>query len=506
MSAKELVFEGDARAHALAGAQALASAVGVTLGPRGRNVIIEKSWGAPKVTKDGVTVAKEIELPDRFENMGAQVIREAAARTADEAGDGTTTATVLAEAVLREGTRLVAAGHDPAGLKRGIDAATRAVARRLGELSRPVSGTDEVAKVGTLSANGDETIGRLLADALDRVGLDGVITIEEGKGRETTLEVVEGMQLDRGYLSSYFVTDPERMEAVLEDAYVLLHDKKLSSMAALVPLLERVARSGRPLLVVAEDVEGEALATLVVNRLRGTMTCCAVKAPGFGDRRKEMLTDLATLTGGTVVSAETGMDLETVGLEVLGRAGRVTVTKDHTTVVHGAGDRAAIDGRVATIRAQIDETTSDYDREKLQERLAKLAGGVAVIEVGAATEVEMKERKDRVDDAMHATRAAVEEGIVPGGGVALVRAQSAVDALTLEGAEAVGASIVRRALEEPLRRIVRNAGGDGSVVVDRVRAGEAGFGYDAATGELRDLYEAGVIDPTKVVRAAVRNA
>ncbi len=506
MAAKAILYDRDAQERILRGVHTLANAVKVTLGPKGRNVVIEKSWGAPKVTKDGVSVAKEIELADKFENMGAQMVREVASKTGDVAGDGTTTATVLAQAIYREGARIVAAGHDRMELKRGVDKAVEAVVAELGKLSKSIERPDEIRQVGTLSANGDDTVGRLLAEAFEKVGKDGVITVEENKGMETTLEVVEGMQFDRGYLSPYFVTDAERMEAVLEDAYILFHEKKISSMRDLVPLLEAIAKSGKPLLIVAEDVEGEALATLVVNRLRGTLRCAAVKAPGFGDRRKEMLVDMATLTGGQVVSEELGMELEKVGLEQLGRASKVHITKDDTTIVGGAGDEAKVQGRIQTIRRQIEETTSDYDREKLEERLAKLAGGVAVIKVGAATEVEMKERKDRVDDALHATRAAVEEGIVPGGGVAFIRAQHVLDALEVSEAQRVGVRIVRRALEEPLRIIAQNAGHEGSVVVDNVRSASGAFGFDAATEEYGDLVQLGVIDPTKVVRSALMNA
>jgi chaperonin GroEL len=506
MAAKAILFDRHAQERILRGVHTLANAVKVTLGPKGRNVVIEKSWGAPKVTKDGVTVAKEIELADKFENMGAQMVREVASKTNDVAGDGTTTATVLAQAIYREGARMVAAGHDRMELKRGIDRAVDAVVEQLGELSRSVDRREEIEQVGRISANGDETVGRFLADAMEKVGNDGVITVEENKGMETTLEVVEGMQFDRGYLSPYFVTDSERMEAVLEDPYILFHEKKISNMRDLVPLLEAVAKSGKPLLIVAEDVDGEALATLVVNRLRGTFQCAAVKAPGFGDRRKEMLRDMATLTGGQVVSEELGMELDKVTLSDLGRAERVRITKDDTTLVGGRGEQSAIEGRVQTIRRQIEETSSDYDREKLEERLAKLAGGVAVIKVGAATEVEMKERKDRVDDALHATRAAVEEGIVPGGGVALVRGQRALEGLELSAGQRVGADIVRRALEEPLRMIASNAGREPSVVVERVREGSGAFGFDAASEQFGDLVERGVIDPTKVVRSALQNA
>ncbi len=506
MSAKEILFSTDAQRRILHGVNTLADAVKVTLGPKGRNVVLDKSWGAPKVTKDGVTVAKEIELEDKFENLGAQMVKEVASKTADMAGDGTTTATVLAQAIYREGSRMVAAGHNPMSLKRGIDKAVDACVEELRRLSKPVKDSTEIAQVGTISANGDEAIGRMLADAMDKVGKEGVITIEEAKGMETTVEVVEGMQFDRGYLSPYFVTDPDRMECVLEDPYVLLFEKKISNMRDLLPLLESVAKSQRPLLIIAEDVEGEALATLVVNKLRGTLHIAAVKAPGFGDRRKEMLKDIATLTGGQVIAEELGRKLESASLADLGQAKRVRIDKDHTTIIDGRGDEKAIAGRADAIRRQIEDTTSDYDREKLEERLAKLAGGVAVVKVGAATEVEMKERKDRVDDALHATRAAAEEGIVPGGGVALVRMQRALDGLELSDDEAVGASIIRRALEEPLRMIARNAGHDGSVVVDKVRTGKGAFGFNAATERYGDLLSWGVIDPTKVVRCALQHA
>ncbi|HEY8427674.1 MAG TPA: chaperonin GroEL [Sandaracinaceae bacterium] len=506
MAAKAILYDRDAQERILRGVHTLANAVKVTLGPKGRNVVIEKSWGAPKVTKDGVSVAKEIELADKFENMGAQMVREVASKTGDVAGDGTTTATVLAQAIYREGARMVAAGHHRMDIKRGIDKAVEAVVAELAKLSKSIERPEEIRQVGTLSANGDDTIGKLLAEAMEKVGKDGVITVEENKGMETTLEVVEGMQFDRGYLSPYFVTDSERMEAVLEDPYILFHEKKISSMRDLIPLLEAIAKSGKPLLIVAEDVEGEALATLVVNRLRGTLQCAAVKAPGFGDRRKEMLVDMATLTGGQVVSEELGMQLEKVTLDLLGRATKVHITKEDTTIVGGKGDKAKVEGRIQTIRRQIEETTSDYDREKLQERLAKLSGGVAVIKVGAATEVEMKERKDRVDDALHATRAAVEEGIVPGGGVALIRAQHVLDKLEVTDGERVGVNIVKRALEEPLRVIAQNAGHEGSVVVENVRNGSGAFGFDASTEEYGDLVQRGVIDPTKVVRSALQNA
>jgi chaperonin GroEL len=506
MSAKEFSYDSDARAGILRGVDMLANAVKVTLGPKGRNVVLEKSFGAPRVTKDGVSVAKEVELEDRLENMGAQMVKEVASKTADMAGDGTTTATVLAQAIVREGSRIVAAGHNPMELKRGIDRATQALLDELKKLARPIQESREIEQVGTISANGDAAVGKMLAEAMEKVGKEGVITVEEAKSMESSLDVVEGMQFDRGYLSPYFVTDAERMEAVLEEPYILFCEKKISSMRDLVPLLENVARANKPLLLVAEDVEGEALATLVVNRLRGTLSAAAVKAPGFGDRRKEMLRDMAVLTGGEVISEELGHKLDQVKLEQLGRAKRVDIGKDHTTIVGGLGKKEDIEGRVRTIRQQIEVTTSDYDREKLQERLAKLSGGVAVIKVGAATEVELKERKDRVDDALHATRAAVEEGVVPGGGVALVRAQHVLDTLSLRDEEKVGASIVRRAIEEPLRTIAANAGREGSVVVEKVRAGKGGFGYNAARDAYEDLIAAGVIDPTKVVRCALQNA
>jgi chaperonin GroEL len=500
-----VLFSADARAKVLRGVNILADAVTVTLGPRGRNVVLEKSWGAPTVTKDGVTVAKEIELADKFENMGAQMVKEVASKTSDVAGDGTTTATVLARALFTEGAKLVAAGHDPMSLKRGIDRAVAAVVEELKKLSKSTKGKDEIAQVGIVSANGDRTIGDLIAEAMEKVGKEGVITVEEAKSLDTQLEVVEGMQFDRGYLSPYFVTDPDRMEAVLEDAYILIHEKRISAMKDLLPLLEQVARSGKPLLVIAEEIEGEALATLVVNKIRGTFACCAVKAPGFGDRRKAMLEDIAILSGGRLIAEELGMKLESVTLKELGRCKRIVVDKDNTTLIDGAGKKADIEGRIKQIRAQIEETTSDYDREKLQERLAKLVGGVAVIRVGAATEIEMKEKKARVEDAMHATRAAVEEGIVAGGGVALLRARSALGALELDEEQA-GVNIVRRALEEPLRWIARNAGQEGSVVLEKVREAKGAFGFNAATEEYEDLIKAGIIDPTKVVRTALQNA
>jgi len=506
MAAKLVRFGEDARAKVIRGINILADAVIVTLGPRGRNVVMEKSWGAPTVSKDGVTVAKEIELADRFENMGAQMVKEVASKTSDVAGDGTTTATVLARAIFTEGAKMVAAGHHPMGLKRGIDKAVPVVIESLKKVSKETKGRDEIAQVGTVSANGDRTIGDMIAEAMEKVGKEGVITVEEAKGLETQLDVVEGMQFDRGYLSPYFVTDPDRMEAVLEDAYILIHEKKISAMKDLLPLLEQVARSGKPLLVIAEEVEGEALATLVVNKIRGTFSCCSVKAPGFGDRRKAMLEDIAILSGGRLIAEELGLKLENVGLKDLGRCKRVVVDKDNTTLIDGAGKRSDIEGRIKQIRAQIEDTTSDYDREKLQERLAKLVGGVAVIRVGAATEIEMKEKKARVEDAMHATRAAVEEGIVPGGGVALLRAQSALDGLKLSEEEMAGVRIIRQALVEPLRWIARNAGADGSVVLEKVREGKGAFGFNAATETYEDLLKAGIIDPTKVVRTALQNA
>ena len=506
--AKEIRFDQEARNKLLAGVDKLANAVRVTLGPKGRNVVIEKSWGSPTVTKDGVTVAKEIELEDKFENMGAQMVKEVASKTSDVAGDGTTTATVLAQAIFREGSKLVSAGMGPMELKRGIDKAVAAVSEDLAQLSKPTRDSEEIAKVGTVSANGDETIGKMLAEAMEKVGKEGVITVEEAKGMESVLEVVEGMQFDRGYLSPYFVTDSERMETVLEDALILLSEKKISNMKDLLPVLEQVARQGKPLLIVSEDIEGEALATLVVNKLRGTLNVAAVKAPGFGDRRKAMLQDMAVLTGGQVISEDLGLKLENATLKDLGKAKRITIDKDNTTIVDGAGAKKAIEGRIQEIKGQIEVTTSDYDREKLQERLAKLAGGVAVIKVGAATETEMKERKARVEDALHATRAAVEEGIVPGGGVALLRGQKALEGLAegLGQEQAAGVSIVRRAVEEPLRRIAENAGIEGSIVVDKVKQAKGGHGFNAATESYEDLVKAGVIDPTKVVRAALQNA
>ncbi len=506
MAAKEIVYTEAARNLILAGVNALADAVKVTLGPKGRNVVIEKSFGSPTVTKDGVTVAKEIELENRFENMGAQMVREVASKTSDVAGDGTTTATVLAQAIYREGSKLVAAGHNPMEIKRGIDKAVEAIVESLKKMSKPTKDPKEIAQVGTISANGDETIGKLLAEAMEKVGKEGVITVEEAKTADTTLEVVEGMQFDRGYLSPYFVTDPERMEVVLEDAYLLISEKKISNMKDLLPVLEAIARQQRPLLIIAEDIEGEALATLVVNKLRGTLACAAVKAPGFGDRRKEMLKDIATLTGGQVIAEELGLKLENVTVTDLGRAKRVAIDKDNTTIVGGEGKKDKIKGRIAEIRGQIENTTSDYDREKLQERLAKLVGGVAVVKVGAATETEMKEKKARVEDALYATRAAVDEGIVPGGGVALLRAQKVLEKLEVPDEQRFGVQIIRRSIEEPLRQIVANAGEEGSIVVNKVREGKGSYGYNAATNEYGDLIDMGVIDPTKVVRSALQNA
>jgi chaperonin GroEL len=506
MSAKEVVYTEQARHLILAGVNALADAVKVTLGPKGRNVVIEKSYGAPTITKDGVTVAKEIELENRFENMGAQMVREVASKTSDVAGDGTTTATVLAQAIYREGSKLVAAGHNPMEIKRGIDKAVDSVVESLKKTSKPTKDPKEIAQVGAISANGDKDIGDKLAEAMEKVGKEGVITVEESKTAETTLEVVEGMQFDRGYHSPYFVTDPERMEAVLEDVYVLICEKKISNMKDLLPLLEAIAKQQKPLLIIAEDIEGEALATLVVNKLRGTLNCAAVKAPGFGDRRKEMLKDIATLTGGQVISEELGLKLENVTISDLGRAKRVSMDKDNTTIVDGAGIKDKIKGRIAEIRTQIEATTSDYDKEKLQERLAKLVGGVAVVKVGAATETEMKEKKARVEDALHATRAAIEEGIVAGGGVALIRAQQSLDNLKVSDEQKFGVSIIRRALEEPMRLIVQNAGLEGSIVVNKVKEGEADFGYNAATDAYGNLIAMGVIDPVKVVRTALQNA
>src|SRR5687768_695350 len=508
MAAKELHFNVDARAALKRGVDQLAEAVKVTLGPKGRNVVIDKKFGAPTVTKDGVTVAKEIELSDALENMGAQMVKEVATKTSDLAGDGTTTATVLAQAIFREGLKNVTAGVNPMALKRGIDKAVTAVVDELKKISVPTKGKKEIAQVGAISANSDKEIGDLIAEAMEKVGKDGVITVEEAKGLETTLETVDGMQFDRGYLSPYFVTDPDKMEAIIEDALILIHDKKISSMKDLLPILEKVAQMGKPLLIIAEDVEGEALATLVVNKLRGTLRVCAVKAPGFGDRRKAMLQDVAVLTNGQVISEEVGFKLENAVITDLGSAKRIVVDKDNTTLIDGAGDTEKIQGRVKEIRTTIEKSTSDYDKEKLQERLAKLAGGVAVINVGAATESEMKEKKARVEDALHATRAAVEEGIVPGGGVAFVRAQKALKSLKLDDAdEQIGVGIVSRAIEEPIRMIVQNAGGEGSIVVEKVRnSKDANYGYNALTDEYENLVEAGVIDPTKVTRTALQNA
>src|SRR5678810_1114821 len=503
--AKQVVHGEDSRAAILRGINQLADAVKITLGPKGRNVVIDKKFGSPTITKDGVTVAKEIELKDSLENMGAQMVREVASKTSDVAGDGTTTATVLAQAIFREGVKTVAAGANPMALKRGIDKAVERATEEIQRLSKPVKG-DAISQVGTVSANGDVTIGNIIAEAMDKVGKDGVITVEESKTMETSLEVVEGMQFDRGYLSPYFVTDPERMEAALENPLILIHEKKISSMKDLLPLLEQVAKMGKPMLIIAEDVEGEALATLVVNKLRGTLNIAAVKAPGFGDRRKAMLEDIAILTGGKVISEDLGIKLESVKLEDLGRAKKITIDKDNTTIVEGVGKQSDLEGRVKTLRAQLEDTTSDYDREKLQERLAKLVGGVAVVKVGAATESEMKEKKARVEDALHATRAAVEEGIVPGGGVALIRSLSSLDSLKFDDDRQYGVNLIRRAIEEPMRQIASNAGVDGSIVVDKVRNGKGSFGFNAATEEYEDLVKAGVIDPTKVVRAALQNA
>jgi chaperonin GroEL len=506
MAAKLVRFSQEAREKILKGVNVLADAVTVTLGPKGRNVVLEKSFGAPTVTKDGVTVAKEIELEDKFENMGAQMVKEVASKTSDVAGDGTTTATVLARSIYTEGLKMVAAGHDQMSIKRGINRAVEAITAELKNLSKPTKDRKEIAQVGTISANNDSTIGDIIAEAMEKVGKEGVITVEEAKGLDTTLEVVEGMQFDRGYLSPYFVTDPERMEAKIDDAYVLIHEKKISSMKDLLPILEAIAKTGKPFILIAEDVEGEALATLVVNKIRGTLAATAVKAPGFGDRRKAMLEDIAILTGGKVIAEELGIKLESVTLADLGRAKRIVVDKDNTTVIDGAGKKADIEGRIKQIRAQIEETTSDYDREKLQERLAKLVGGVAVIRVGAATEMEMKEKKARVEDALHATRAAVEEGVVPGGGVALIRASAVLDGLRGGEEEKSGINIIKRAIEDPARWIASNAGWEGSVVVDKIRSNKGSFGFNAASEEFEDLMKAGIIDPTKVVRSALQNA
>ncbi|HEX7503685.1 MAG TPA: chaperonin GroEL [Syntrophales bacterium] len=506
MGAKILQYDEVARKSILDGVNALADAVKVTLGPKGRNVIIDKSFGSPVVTKDGVTVAKEIELEDKFENMGAQMVREVASRTSDVAGDGTTTATILAQAIYREGAKTVAAGSNPMDIKRGIDKAVETVIEELRKISKPTKDQKEIAQVGTISANNDESIGNIIAEAMGKVGKEGVITVEEAKGLQTELEVVEGMQFDRGYVSPYFVTNPEKMEVAFDDAYILIYDKKISGMKDLLPVLESAARSGKPLVIIAEEIEGEALATLVVNKIRGTLQVAAVKAPGFGDRRKAMLEDIAILTGGKVISEDMGMKLENATLQDLGKARKLTIDKDNTTIIDGAGARADLEGRVKQIRAQIDETTSDYDREKLQERLAKLVGGVALIRVGAATETEMKEKKARVEDALNATRAAVEEGIVPGGGVAYIRTIPALEKLVLEGDQQVGVNIVKKALEEPLRMIAANAGMEGSIVVEKVKEKKGPFGFNAATEEYEDLVKAGVIDPTKVTRSALQNA
>ncbi|HME05488.1 MAG TPA: chaperonin GroEL, partial [Bryobacteraceae bacterium] len=508
MAAKQIVYSENSRQAILRGVNQLADAVKVTLGPKGRNVILEKKFGGPTITKDGVTVAKEIELKDPLENMGAQMVREVASKTSDTAGDGTTTATILAQAIFREGVKSVAAGANPMALKRGIERAVEIVTEEVKKFSKPVNDNATIAQVGTISANGDTTIGKIIAEAMQKVGKDGVITVEESKTMVTELQTVDGMQFDRGYLSPYFISDPDRMEAVLEDPYILIHEKKISNMKDLLPLLEQIARAGKPLLIIAEEVEGEALATLVVNKLRGTLNACAVKAPGFGDRRKAMLEDIGVLTGGKAIMEETGIKLEGVRLEDLGRAKRVTVDKDNTTIVDGGGQQKSIEGRIKQLRAQIDDTTSDYDREKLQERLAKLAGGVAVIKVGAATETEMKEKKARVEDALHATRAAVEEGIVPGGGVALLRASKALEGLEKDHSdESIGVQIIHRACEEPVRQIVGNAGYEGAIVIEKIKANnDPNFGFNAQTTVYEDLVKAGVIDPTKVTRSALQNA
>jgi chaperonin GroEL len=506
MGAKLLKYDEDARKSILKGVNTLADAVKITLGPKGRNVILDRSYGAPTVTKDGVTVAKEIELEDKFENMGAQMVKEVASKTSDVAGDGTTTATILAQAIFREGAKSVAAGSNPMDVKRGIDKAVDVVVKELKKMSKPTKDAKEIAQVGTISANNDEAIGAIIAEAMEKVGKEGVITVEEAKGLETELEIVEGMQFDRGYLSPYFVTNAEKMEVELEDCLILIYEKKISSMKDLLPILEQIAKMGKPLLIISEDIEGEALATLVVNKIRGTLHVAAVKAPGFGDRRKAMLEDIAILTGGKMISEDMGYKLENVKLEDLGRAKRITIDKDNTTIIDGAGNRASLEGRVKQIRAQVDETTSDYDREKLQERLAKLVGGVAVIKVGAATETEMKEKKARVEDALNATRAAVEEGIVPGGGVAYLRTLPALDRMKLEGDEQVGVRIVKKALEEPLKMIANNAGMEGSIVVEKVKEKKGAYGFNARTDKYEDMISAGVIDPTKVTRFALQNA
>jgi chaperonin GroEL len=506
MASKEIKYSSDAREKIMAGVNTLANAVKITLGPKGRNVLIDKSWGSPKTTKDGVTVAKEIELEDKFENMGAQMVKEVASKTSDVAGDGTTTATILAQAIYREGSKLLASGANPMAIKRGLDKAVETVVEELKRLSKPTKEKIEIAQVGTISANNDSGIGNVIAEAMEKVGKEGVITVEEAKSMETTLEIVEGMQFDRGYLSPYFVTNAEKMEVNFDEPYILLHEKKISIMKDLIPILEQVAKMGRPLVIIAEDVESEALATLVVNKLRGTLKCAAVKAPGFGDRRKAMLEDIAILTGGRVITEDLGIKLENMTLNDLGTAKRINIDKDNTIIVDGGGSRKELEGRVKLIRAQIDDTTSDYDREKLQERLAKLIGGVAVINVGAATETEMKEKKDRVEDALNATRAAVEEGIVPGGGVAFIRAMKALEKTKLQGEEQLGLNLVKRALEEPVRQIANNAGFEGSVVVQEVISGKDAYGFNAETGQYEDLIKAGVIDPTKVTRFALQNA
>ena len=506
MAAKIIKFDQEGRNAILKGVNILADTVKVTLGPKGRNVVIDKSYGAPLITKDGVTVAKEIELEDKFENMGAQLVKEVASKTSDVAGDGTTTATVLAQAIYKQGSKLVAAGHNPMEIKRGIDKAVESIVAELKKISKPIKDHKEIAQVGTISANNDKTIGDIIAQAMEKVGKEGVITVEEAKSMDTSLETVEGMQFDRGYLSPYFVTDPERMECSIENAMILIHDKKISNMKDLLPVLEQSAKSGRPLLIIAEDIEGEALATLVVNKLRGVLNVCAVKAPGFGDRRKAMLEDIAVLTGGQVISEEVGFKLDQTTIEMLGQAKRITIDKDNTTIIDGSGKEEAIQGRVKMIRAQVEETSSDYDKEKLQERLAKLVGGVAVIKVGAATEVEMKEKKARVEDALHATRAAVDEGIVPGGGVAYIRALCALDSLKLATEQQFGVNVVRASLEAPIRQIAENAGIDASIVVDKVKNGKDAFGYDAASDEYVDMIKTGIIDPTKVARYALQNA
>jgi len=506
MAIKEIVFSQAARRSVAHGLNVLANTVKVTLGPRGRNVIIERPWGAPLVSKDGVTVAKEIDLHDKFANMGTQMVKEVASKTADVAGDGTTTATVLAQIIYNEGIRLVTAGHNPMDLKRGIDAGVEKVVEALKKMSKPTKDRSEIEQVGTISANGDSQIGKMIAEAMDKVGKEGVITVEENRTIETVLDVVEGMQFDRGYISPYFVTDGERLEVVLQDAFILVHEKKISALKDMIPLLEQVAQAGKPLLIIAEDVDGEALAALVVNKLRGALACCAVKAPGFGDRRKEMLKDIAAMVGAKPIMEDLGIKLDTVTLQDLGRAKRVTVDVDNTTIVEGAGDKKAVDGRIKTIHREMEETNSEYDKDKLQERLAKLAGGVAVVKVGAASDAEIKERKARVEDALHATRAAVEEGIVPGGGVALVRCEASLKSLEFDDDRRFGVKLLRRALSEPLIQIARNAGAEASVVLDKVRSGKGAFGFNAATEEFEDLVQAGVIDPTKVVRAALQNA